>query len=60
MTMWIERVSAFGIAHSVDFSKSDSLLHVPINVLNQAVPRTRNSKRLLKLSAKIDNRKKKV
>lgn len=60
--MW-ERISAFGISHSVDFAKGDSVLHVPISILHQAVPKSRNSARLLKLSSKIDQRvaqKKKV
>lgn len=50
------RVSAFGIAHSVDFAKGDSALHIPISVINQVAPRTRNSARLMRISQKIDNR----
>lgn len=55
--MW-ERVSAFGVSHSVDFSKAagDSILHVPLNIARQAVPKVRESPRLLKLAGKIDER----
>jgi hypothetical protein len=54
----IKHISAFGIAHSVDFSKSDSVLHVPLNIVRQIAPRTTDSPRLLKLAGKIDRKKK--
>lgn len=50
------RVSAFGIAHSVDFGKADSALHIPISLLHQVAPRTRNSGKLVKITQKIDQR----
>lgn len=47
--------SAFGVEHG-EISKGNSALHVPVSLIHMAVPRTRNSAKLLKLSEKIDNR----